>query len=177
MAIFLVIIIYYNNLQQNRIRGADCMINAVRWESDLNIAKSMADVQEKLVMIHFYNPGCGACRQMDSVTYPDSQVISLVHTHLIAVKSHVSMEGDLAGRFRVQYTPTVVLIDGNGKEIYRSVGFLPPEEFIPAMLYGVAAFHFKNNRFDEADKLLDDLLNRYPASRVTVEARRLRGSG
>ena len=33
------------------------MINGIRWESDMRTAKSMATVQEKLVMMDFYNPG------------------------------------------------------------------------------------------------------------------------
>ena len=114
---------------------------------------------------------------MDTVTYPDSQVISLIHSHLIATKVNVVAEGDLAGQYRIQYTPTIVLIDGEGKELYRSVGFLQPEEFMPAMLYGIAFFHFERKEFDMADTLLDDLLKAYPSSRVATDARKLRGSG
>ena len=33
------------------------MDKSIRWESDFGLAKSMAKVQEKLVMIDFYNPG------------------------------------------------------------------------------------------------------------------------
>jgi hypothetical protein len=33
------------------------MIDAIRWESDLNMALSMARVQEKHVMLDFFNPG------------------------------------------------------------------------------------------------------------------------
>ena len=33
------------------------MNQSIRWESDLGLAKSMAKVQEKLIMMDFYNPG------------------------------------------------------------------------------------------------------------------------
>lgn len=33
------------------------MVDAIRWESDLNMALSMARVQEKHVLLDFFNPG------------------------------------------------------------------------------------------------------------------------
>jgi hypothetical protein len=33
------------------------MSNSIRWESDLDLALSMARVQEKVVMLEFHNPG------------------------------------------------------------------------------------------------------------------------
>lgn len=33
------------------------MINAVRWESDWDMALAMARVQEKLLLLDIYNPG------------------------------------------------------------------------------------------------------------------------
>jgi thioredoxin-related protein len=152
------------------------MNQGIRWESDFGLAKSMAKVQEKLVMINFFNPGCGACKQMDADTYPNSQAVSVVHDHLIAMRINVSTDGELIGQFRIQYTPTIVLVDGTCKEHYRSVGFLPPEEFIPSMLYGVGKFHFQIGQFEKSDAVLDKLLTQYPSSGVAVEARKLRGT-
>jgi thioredoxin 1 len=34
----------------------------------------------------------------------------------------------LLARYNFQYTPTFILFDGNGAEVYRSVGALIPEE-------------------------------------------------
>ena len=33
------------------------MTEAIRWESDLDLALSMARVQEKQVLVSFFNPG------------------------------------------------------------------------------------------------------------------------
>ncbi len=33
------------------------MLDAIRWESDWNLALSMAKVQEKFIMLDFFNPG------------------------------------------------------------------------------------------------------------------------
>ena len=113
---------------------------------------------------------------MDADTYPNSQTVSVVHEHLIAMRINVSTDGALAGQFRIQYTPTIVLIDGADKEHYRSIGFLPPEEFIPSMLYGIGKFRFQIGQFDKADALMDKLLNQYPSCQVAGEARKLRGT-
>ena len=112
---------------------------------------------------------------MDAGTYPDSQTVSFVHDHLIAIRINVSTDGEISGKFRIQYTPTIVLVDGDGQEYYRSVGFLPPEEFIPAMLYGIGKFQFQINQFDKADAILDKIIKQYPSSKVVGEARKLKG--
>jgi len=33
------------------------MLRSIRWESDVNLAQSMARVQEKALYMDFYNPG------------------------------------------------------------------------------------------------------------------------
>ena len=113
---------------------------------------------------------------MDTGTYPKPQTVSFIHDHLIAMRINISTDGLLAGQFRIQYTPTIVLVDGDGREHYRSIGFLPPEEFIPALMFGISKYHFQIKQFDKADVLLDRLLKQYPSSRVVVEARKLKGT-
>ena len=38
-------------------QGGHTMKKSIRWESDLDLALSMARVQEKSVMVDFFNPG------------------------------------------------------------------------------------------------------------------------
>ncbi len=111
---------------------------------------------------------------MDTVTYPDSRTVSFVHDNLIAMRVNVSSDPRLAAQFKIQYTPTIVLADGDGIEHYRSVGFLPPEEFIPAMLLGIGRSHFDNVRYEKAVATMDKLLGNYAHSKWTSDARELK---
>lgn len=87
---------------------------------------------------------------------------------------NVSGGRDLALEFQIKYTPTTVLLDGNGKEHHRAVGFEPPEEFVPSLMLGVGKSYFDDNRFDKALAVFQRLLAEYPRSKAASTAAGLR---
>jgi hypothetical protein len=111
---------------------------------------------------------------MDAVTYPDARVIDFVNTNLVAIRVK-SDSKPLADDFNIKWTPTFIVLDPSGKEHNRTVGFMPPEEFIPSLLLGFAKTRFDADQFPEAIKILDRLLSEYPKSGSAPEAVFLRG--
>ena len=107
---------------------------------------------------------------MDTVTYPDPKTVHFLNETLIPVRVNVSSQSDTAMEYQIKYTPTVVIVDGDGKEHYRAVGFLRSPEFIPAMLLGMARAQFNNERFQKSHECLARILTEYPASQVAGEA-------
>ena len=81
----------------------------------------------------------------------------------------------LARDFNLQWTPTLITLDPEGKEHHRTVGFLPPEEFVPSGWLGIAKFHFDAGRFQEAVAALQRILEEHPGSDAAAEAIFLRG--
>jgi len=81
---------------------------------------------------------------MDAVSYPNPKVIEFVENNLIAVKVLIDSQ-PLPKKFRVQWTPTLVLLDAEGEEHNRTVGFLPPEELLPSLLLGIGKSHFDHD--------------------------------
>lgn len=106
---------------------------------------------------------------MGAVTYKDQRVIDFVNTHLIPLQvPHNSQP--LATIFKVSWTPTLVILDAEGVEHHRNVGFLPPEEFIPFLMLGQAKFHLNQQRYDAALLVLEQLLQDFPHSSLAPEA-------
>ena len=147
---------------------------SIRWESDWEMALAEARVQEKHVMLDFSNPGCSACQQMKAVTYPHTLTAAFVNRYLIAHRIEVQAPGTKPAEFRIQYTPTVVVVDGRGVEHHRIVGFLPAEEFVPSLMLGVSKAHVFHRQFERALSMLDMLLAVHPRSKSTAEAMDLR---
>lgn len=147
---------------------------SIRWESDWEMAFAEARVQEKYVMVEFSNPGCSACQQMKAVTYPNEYTARFIDKNLIAHRIEVNAAGPKPAEFKIQYTPTVVILDGRGMEHHRIVGFLPPDEFVAALMLGVAKSHVYHHRLVAARGMLDALLFQYSRSRAAVEAQDLR---
>jgi hypothetical protein len=111
---------------------------------------------------------------MDAVTYPKKEVIEFLNTTVIPV--HIPFDAKpLADDFNLKWTPMLVVLDWNGKEHQRTIGFLPPEEFIPAILLGIAKTHFDLDQFDESMEILDTILSDHGGSSAAPEAVFLKG--
>jgi TolA-binding protein len=70
----------------------------------------------------------------------------------------------------VQWTPVLIIADSNGTERHRFEGFLPVEEFLPQLEFGLAKIDFAANRFDEAERRFREIVEKYPKSDVAPEA-------
>jgi TolA-binding protein len=111
---------------------------------------------------------------MGAVTYPDSRVAEFINSRMIPVQLLYDAQ-PYSSQYNVKWTPTIITLDENGKEHHRIVGFLPPDEFIPGLLLGLAKVSFDRDDFDEALSDLEKLLNNYPKSSAAPEAIYLRG--
>ncbi len=58
----------------------------------------------------------------------------------------------------------MIVLDSDGKEHHRIVGFLPPDEFIPGLLLGIAKTAFDRDELVEAMADLDKIVSTYPRS-------------
>ena len=111
---------------------------------------------------------------MDAVTYPNKKVIEFINKNIIPLR--VSFDSQpLATDFNIKWTPALIIIDHDGKEHHRTVGFMPPEELIASLLLGMAQTDFDAERFEPALKSLELLLRDYSTSDAAPEALFLRG--
>jgi hypothetical protein len=110
---------------------------------------------------------------LDTVTYPDNRTVDFVTKYLVPLRVVTGAAPDWARRFTVQYTPTVITLDNEGNERHRTVGFLPPEEFIPSVMLGMAKIHRDRRQPVRARAMLEWLLLAYPRSRAAGEASQL----
>jgi len=106
---------------------------------------------------------------MDAVTYPDEKVAGFLNGSVIPVRLAFNAK-PYAKDFTVMWTPTLITLDENGKEHYRTVGFLPPAELIPSVLMGIAKAHFDLNRLAEALAVMEQILAEHPRSKAAPEA-------
>jgi hypothetical protein len=111
---------------------------------------------------------------MGAVTYPDSRVAEFINSRMIPVQFLYDMQ-PYSSDYNVKWTPTIIILDEDGKEHHRIVGFLPPDEFIPGLLLGMAKVNFDRDNFDDALSDLSKVFNGYPKSSAAPEAIYLNG--
>ncbi len=111
---------------------------------------------------------------MDAVTYPDPRTVEFVTRNLIPVRVHTNSSDPALRKFTIQYTPTEIVLDGDGIERHRTVGYEPPQEFIPELMLGIGKALVHEGHFSRALIHFDKILLNYPGSRASSEAKNLR---
>jgi len=106
---------------------------------------------------------------MDAVTYPDTAVADFIMRAVIPLRIPANSE-PLATDFTLRWTPTLILLDVNGKEHSRTVGFIAPEEFVPTILLGIAKIYFDLGQYDKTISNLELIVNNYAQSFAAPEA-------
>ena len=111
---------------------------------------------------------------MDAVSYPDERVIDFLEENVVACRVPSNAQ-PLSSEYGIKWTPTLVLLDHEGREHYRTVGFIPPEELVPSLLLGIAKAHFNRDEHGDALKALDRILQDYPQCDEAPEAIYMQG--
>ena len=106
---------------------------------------------------------------MDAVTYPNEKVVEFINQNVIPVRV-LSDQQPLATDFKIMWTPSLLVLDQEGKEHARTVGFLSPEELIPSILLGIGNKHFNNDEFAAALSCYERVLSESPGSDSAPEA-------
>jgi len=106
---------------------------------------------------------------MDAGTYPNQPVADLIDDKFIAVRIRSDLE-PYAENFSVSWTPRLIILDPTGKIHQSTVGFFPPEEFIPALVLGLAKVDFDAACLDACLKHLDCILSSHVKSASAPEA-------
>lgn len=147
----------------------------VRWFSDEPEALEEAKRTGKPILVDFLDPGCTGCQRLDAVTYPSKAVASYVNEHFVALRVDLTAQQNLASKYDVSSPPTVLVLNPEGREFYRSLGFLPPDRLLCHLEMGRAMVLFRTGRYTEAAELFDKVALRRPICSLTPEAIYYRG--
>lgn len=111
---------------------------------------------------------------MDAVAYIDTEVISFVNNNLIPLRLQAS-DHILGPRFKIKWTPSLLILDADGTEHYRTLGFYPPEDLIPSLLLGMGKAKFNQPDRPAASKYFEKILSDYSNNSLAPEAVYLNG--
>lgn len=106
----------------------------LEWEKSWDSAFSRAKSEDKPVLVTFEAEWCVWCKKLETTTYRDSAVMSLISDSMVAVTLDVDDEGrELSDLHGVQSLPTVLVFSPDGEERGRINGYLPPGQFVAAV--------------------------------------------
>jgi len=73
-------------------------------------------------------------------------------------------------RFDAVWTPTVLLLDSEGKERVRLEGYLPNRDFVAALIGGLGRIAFVQKKYADAERWYGDAVSRFGDSHFAPEA-------
>jgi thioredoxin family protein/tetratricopeptide repeat protein len=88
----------------------------------------------------------------------------------VPLEAHIKEHPAYFHRFDVVWTPTVLILDSDGKERMRLEGYLPKEEFRAQLELGLARVAFMHKDWATAERMYAQVLDRYPNSKAAPEA-------
>jgi thioredoxin 1 len=85
-----------------------------------------------LIFVDAYAAWCGPCKELKTQTFTDTKVAAYFNTHFISISMDMEKgEGvKFADQYEVSSYPTLLFIDGSGRIIKKSEGFLNAGELI-----------------------------------------------
>lgn len=104
------------------------------------------------------------------MTYPDAAVVNYITKNFIPLQINVQTGSEIAGKYRAFWTPTILVLDTNGTEYYRFNGFLPPDEFIPQLEFGLGMMALEKQDYKTASAQLKSVVEKYPKSNIAPKA-------
>ncbi len=106
---------------------------------------------------------------MDAVTYPNAKIIEFLQSGVVPLQLAHNAQPH-ATDYGIKWTPSLLLIDGEGREHHRVTGFLPAVELIPSLLLGIGKGHFNKDQFKEALENFERVISEYPYGSSAPEA-------
>lgn len=100
------------------------------WMSDFAEAEAQARKLNRPLVVHFYAPWCGPCRQMERQVLNSPQLLKTLHEGFVAVKVNTESErgGQVTSRFKIQGLPTDMVLSPEGKVLVRTQGYQPTDK-------------------------------------------------
>ncbi len=117
-------------------------------ESLLHLPEDVAEAarERKRVMLYFHQDGCPYCKRLVEVNFREPRIEEKMRKRFVSIALNIwgdrdvtwtdgraTTEKQLAAMLKVQFTPTLVFLDGKGAVVRRINGYYPPGEFEAAI--------------------------------------------
>lgn len=125
----------------------------MEWVIDADEGIDQAKETGKLALLTFSAaPDCEGCTQLEDKVYGQEDVMRFVNECFVPIKIDIKEHPESFARFNIDWTPTVIISDHEGKERHRVVGFLPTEDFLAQLQLGIAKVAFSTEKYEESRK-------------------------
>jgi len=102
----------------------------VRWQQDLETAKTLARQTARLVLIHFWTPDCAPCVTLEQTVFNQPGVGGAIEAQFVPVKLNANENPATAQGFGISRVPTDVIITPDGAVVGKLVSPPTPGAYV-----------------------------------------------
>jgi thioredoxin-related protein len=106
------------------------MTAEIVWEKRLGSALEQARTANKLVLAVFFSQDCAPCNRLKSLTLSTEDVREYINKYFVPLKYESGMDAEQFQRFSITAMPTIIVLDSDGNELFRKIGYFEPGIFI-----------------------------------------------
>jgi len=104
---------------------------AIDWTDDMGASSRRAVEQIRPQMIDVWAVWCAPCKEMEETTFADERVAALVNERFVPLKVDADLKDSFIERHAIAAYPTLLFVDGKGRELARREGLVRTEQLLP----------------------------------------------
>jgi thioredoxin-related protein len=103
----------------------------VDWLYDWQEARSVAQAENKPIMVNFYTDVCPQCARLDQNAFTNEALTDFLNENFVNVKINPSKPGmrNVGEFYGVRFVPTNLFTGPNGREFGRTVGYRDADKY------------------------------------------------
>jgi thiol-disulfide isomerase/thioredoxin len=139
----------------------------------LQQALDQARATNKAIFVDCYTSWCVPCKQMDANVFILDSVADYFNQNLISLKIDMEKEqgSEIGSKYSIGAYPSYLLLDGNGKVLYKFVGGMPASEFMSKVRNGLKPDNevaLMNERYASGERNAD-FLRDYALQKIRLQ--------
>jgi thioredoxin-like negative regulator of GroEL len=101
----------------------------VSWETNFDRASDAARKANRPLLLEFWSATCEPCKVLDQNVFPDERIGTAIQK-LHPVRVDVDKQPEVARKYSVNGTPTLMVTDSYGTELFRYTGLLDADRML-----------------------------------------------
>lgn len=106
--------------------------NAIKWEHTNNSPQNLANDAGKNTLLFFTGKWCSPCQIMKREVFADTEVMKIINSQVIPIQIDIDNPDTKAfvTHYKIEATPTTMVIDSKGKVLDVAVGKIEKKKFL-----------------------------------------------
>ena len=103
------------------------------------------------------------------MTYPQERVAKFISLNFVPVQIQTS-NAEMMRKFSISWTPSLLVLDAEGREHYRAIGFFTPDDLIATFMTAKGRWALDTEQFADARAMFEEAISCYPDKEAAAEA-------